>query len=75
MTGEILEAEMVRAKSVLRLARFRLHQDAVVHGSPWRPWRQNSIAGLDRDLLRRHRDALMAVRHLESVAAHALLAA
>ena len=59
---ETLDAEMVRARSVLATARTRMAM-----------YRRAHAGAVERDLERRLRDALRQVRWLETAAAAALL--
>lgn len=61
---ETLDAEMIRAQSVLATARTRVAM-----------YRRANGGAVDRDLERRLRDALRQVRWLETTAAAALLVA
>jgi hypothetical protein len=63
-TTSAVDAEMTRALSQLQTARFRVGQYARAFGG-----------AVERDLERRLADALRQVRHLEAVAALALLGA
>jgi hypothetical protein len=63
MTSDQLAGELVVAMRTLDLARFRLDQDARVHGHTGK--RVRGIIGHDRDLWRRWVAALRRVRYLE----------